>query len=480
MNTKKSDDNNDMNPKEELNLKVPEPVLAALPPKQYDPHQGLSEMLAFQHVRHWPQSREQTKPVQFPPFLADTYENIQKMHGQMQGILDSLDVKLDATIQKEERDFLSAYRSHLQLIQSELLGYRSKLTEQQYQLKRDATLFSMEKSLAFFKEEAIKLDRVGERQRDEIKRLKATIETLERDKHFLELQVKKAKTENKSLHDLLSRASSQDDPLPLAPPQRNMSAVGEPREKSAGPEIEARSEGAARSSVSSRQLNYNVKFDVLAKSLKVLNPSKEQLLAHCHRYYQLLELKHEEIVASLQQQLAHERKISQKLRSLHTDSITSKSELERLFCDCVEEVRNKFFQSRRAGLPKRHNISCFATQYDSNAMSAKDPVDLLKKQEKFAIMEHFMSNEKLLSALYATVFRSAAGGKMRPNSSADRVLESIPDQSNRAATATGRGLRDRRRVSLAGNRRSAVSSSFCVKDGKLLMVPKLWNAKVAE
>ncbi len=69
---------------------------------------------------------------------------------------------IEGMMQKHEADFISAYRGHMLKVQQELLLIKKTLSEQQFKMKLDSRVNTLQKSLNWFKEEAMNLSKIVE------------------------------------------------------------------------------------------------------------------------------------------------------------------------------------------------------------------------------------------------------------------------------------------------------------------------------
>ncbi len=428
------------------------------------------DLLIMTALRHVPQRRTEPKPAQnpepdlLPEFVLAPCRKIGELHSQLQDIINSLETRIDAAVQKEETEFLAAYKSHLVKIQNELDLYKSKMDSQQYELKHDAVLIALQQSLAFFKEEAARLAGVADAQRKELDQRAAEIDILRKDKTFLESQVRKAQRENKALKLMLQRNGSE---LIITPLPCKAEGSAEQEEKTNASTV----------------VGYNEKLEVFLQCLRFLDCGRDQILDHCRSYFQSTIKKHEELETSLRQQLEKERKAGQRLRNAQTESLCVRSDLERLFCECVEEARHDVFNRRMSQTKGFAKEDCSVS-------------GTLRGSDKVRVMERFLKNERLLQALYGTVFSPASKVVPTISSIAKKALNStLPSvsslqspQPQNQQQRQGRSPQ-RHRVPLNARRcgesvsvfvtgkgvdmeSKKSSPGYCVRRGKLLILPQ--------
>lgn len=72
-------------------------------------------------------------------------------------MLDNFDEHLDNILERNEKDFLTAYRGHMLKVQKELEYFKAKTSEQEFRMKMDEHVQKIEKSLEWFRSEALNL-----------------------------------------------------------------------------------------------------------------------------------------------------------------------------------------------------------------------------------------------------------------------------------------------------------------------------------
>lgn len=90
-------------------------------------------------------------------------------------------------------------------VQKELVFLKNKANEHEFRLKKDERIMNLEKSLEWFRDEALKLGKNCQTLRKDIEKWKAKAENLEDDKSFLEKQIMSSKRQNKLLKVALSK-----------------------------------------------------------------------------------------------------------------------------------------------------------------------------------------------------------------------------------------------------------------------------------
>eukprot|EP01022_Parablepharisma_sp_SALTPOND_P018657 TRINITY_DN3081_c2_g1_i1.p1 TRINITY_DN3081_c2_g1~~TRINITY_DN3081_c2_g1_i1.p1 ORF type:complete len:771 (+),score=47.91 TRINITY_DN3081_c2_g1_i1:288-2600(+) len=324
-----------------------------------------------------PQIPEESKRRQLSPARKFSLEGpssvtgicakIGNLYEQLQDVVSDLEIKIGCTIKREEKEIIEAYKEKLANIQEVLDTYKRKVEYQEVKLQKDEMIGALKDQLEHYKREHAAIAKTSLELRNEMHKLKLLNESLENEKRFYEKKFKETKKKNKALRMALNKLSATevkiDTPVPKELPRKS--------------------------------LPFNDKFDIfIGWLLNAKDMDKDGALEKCREYYQNFSQRTEEVIASLRQQLAIERKAMQKLRAAQTDSQLAKTELEQLFCECVEEMKRKLGRKK---LDVRNEI-----KGESTGSSPR-----LSSSDKALIIEQFMTNEKLLRALYTTVFQSS-------------------------------------------------------------------------
>jgi len=445
-----------------------EPIKTMQSMQIYEPDEDLIIMTGLKHspVRHSSSKVDSVSPnnrkkLMIPDFMVSQYRRISEMHTELQEIVGKIEGKIDAVIVKEEKEFLAAYKSHLGKLQQELSSYRAKLDDKEFLLKKDNQVGNLEQNLEFFKHETMRLLDVGQGYKLEIEKLKSTIETLKNDNEFLNNQLKKAKKENKLLQINLRKTEQQlSNSMSISKNSINLQG----NQKNELPQI-------LQNDNKGRQPNYQAKFSEFIKSLKTFNCDKNLLLDYCQKYYQQLTTRFDEIESNLKQQLEHERKIANKLRNNQIEPLISRTELEQLFYECVEEVRRGTI-NRKIGYPKFIQQKEKANQTTFISTSGfENKSKVLKDLDKQKIIEKFMTNDKMLKLLYEAIFQK----KDFKNRSDQNIVSELKENSEKPEILGLPNEKEKIRAKSKSreHKRSATtktgSPKYCVRKGRLLI-----------
>jgi Skp family chaperone for outer membrane proteins len=73
----------------------------------------------------------------------------------LQDVINGLDEKVEAVIDRHEKDFIVAYQRHMNRVQKDLEQLKKKLTEQEYLMRRTDKIAALEKEVGWYRDESL-------------------------------------------------------------------------------------------------------------------------------------------------------------------------------------------------------------------------------------------------------------------------------------------------------------------------------------
>jgi len=122
-----------------------------------------------------------------------------------------LDEKLDTVLEKNEKDFLTAYRFHMLQVQNELMQLKKKANESELQSLQDSKLAELEREVNQYQTQCMDLRKHCDTQEKQIKQLGQDKHVMLNDADFLDFQLRDGKEQNASLKLELSRLLTKMD-----------------------------------------------------------------------------------------------------------------------------------------------------------------------------------------------------------------------------------------------------------------------------
>ena len=130
-----------------------------------------------------------------PPGMDD----VKQKRDRLNGMVDVLAEKVGGVLQKQERDFLAAYRAHNYNVQKELQDLRNKVAEAENSLQKNDKVHKLEEERSWYRKEALRLDAFTTSMKKDLKAMREKLEGIEDDRNWLERQLKASKKQNKLL-----------------------------------------------------------------------------------------------------------------------------------------------------------------------------------------------------------------------------------------------------------------------------------------
>lgn len=291
--------------------------------------------------------------------------NISKLKSMQNQILNNVELVQDRTariLQEQERDLLRAFRARLFDVQTELEKEKSK--------KDDGAAAWIERSrqleseVEWAKEVADRLERVNQTLLQENGRLKSQFNSQEEDRNFLIKQLVSVKKDNARIRaEFLELEKEHEEVM-----NSHMNATND-----------ANQGGIA--SPTGR----------VAPQDRPGNSTQES------------EERFKEVNVRLRRLLAEERKSLQQVRTNYATELKSRTEIELLLRQCVEDVRQE--------IARRHLESAQFSNNSGNDLAklySKQPglvpLDDFSKEDRERVLELLLSQERVVSLLYAKAF----------------------------------------------------------------------------
>ena len=295
-------------------------------------------------------------------------EKIEEYHGVLLKQVDMLDTHIVTVLQKHEQDFLNAFKCQMFNLYGQLKELKKKNDENEIRLKRDEQLNTVQKSLDWFRNEAIKLGESTQFYKKEADKWKAKAESLQDDRNFLENQLKNTKRKLKLLE--IERKFNDDDSL----------------KSSMAP-----SQGVLAKFVPSS------KTGEIIEDLYNKHAAQGNFLNELETCFHDLEVKYNESIRHLKSLVDSEKRKVKQVTAQQSSNFFVKSDLENLFLECVEEVRKE--------ISRRKAKSLVDQKYSKRSNTSQaDERMVMTPSDKRKILELLISNEQVLILLYEKLF----------------------------------------------------------------------------
>ena len=321
------------------------------------------------------------------------YEKILEYSKGLETHVSKLDSHIDSVLQRHEQDFLNAFKCQMFSLYGQLKELKKKNDENEIKLKRDEQINKLQKSLEWFREEAIKNGESTAMFKKEADKWKAKAESLQDDRNFLETQLKNAKRKMKLMMIERKADSESDDSIKTSP----------------------------RESVELQATNFvsSSKTGEIIQEIREKHPDQASFLYQLEHFFHELEIKYNESIKHLKNTLENERKKFKLFSAQQSSMFFVKSDLETLFLDCVEEVRKEI---------SRRKIKNTVEQKYSKRAKTSNPIsrETMTPSDKRKILELLISNEQVLIMLYEKLFPHRASQYGNNTRTGEKTEEESP------------------------------------------------------
>eukprot|EP00586_Coscinodiscus_wailesii_P021194 CAMPEP_0172502530 /NCGR_PEP_ID=MMETSP1066-20121228/160969_1 /TAXON_ID=671091 /ORGANISM="Coscinodiscus wailesii, Strain CCMP2513" /LENGTH=188 /DNA_ID=CAMNT_0013277829 /DNA_START=121 /DNA_END=684 /DNA_ORIENTATION=- len=104
------------------------------------------------------QQQQQLTPLSIPDPQSMTL--VQSQYDTLLSTISTLGSSISTLLSKQERDFLSAYRAHMQNVQKDFYSMRSEVEAKEEALRQNVVVRQLERERDWYRKEALHLDKV--------------------------------------------------------------------------------------------------------------------------------------------------------------------------------------------------------------------------------------------------------------------------------------------------------------------------------
>lgn len=140
------------------------------------------------------------------PSMSLVKENYTKLLDSISG----LGSKVSSVLQKQESEFLIAYRTHMKNVQKDFETLRDEINEKEKAIEDNVLVKHIEKERDWYKREALHLDQVLVKLKKREKMLTEKVEELEQDRNWLSNQLKVVMKQKNLLENKVNGADDQE------------------------------------------------------------------------------------------------------------------------------------------------------------------------------------------------------------------------------------------------------------------------------
>ena len=129
----------------------------------------------------------------------ESMDRVRGLKSKLGTVVETLNDKVGAVLQKQRKEFLTAYRAHMYNVHKELEELRAKVDEAELAMQKNEKIHKLELERNWYRGEALRLDTFCSSMKKEMNYMKDRLCALEDDRNWLERQLKDAKKRNKLL-----------------------------------------------------------------------------------------------------------------------------------------------------------------------------------------------------------------------------------------------------------------------------------------
>ncbi|CAG9316374.1 unnamed protein product [Blepharisma stoltei] len=332
---------------------------------------------------------------------------INSLYSQINSCISGLDNQVGKVLQKHEADFLNVYKGHMYMIQKEMRILKEKVSEEEIKRRRDEELRVLETERDWFRNEALRLDKICKEYKRSMEMWKNKAQTLEEDRKFMEEQVLSTKKQNLHLRENLESNMSH-------PPDFTLSS---PRSEDMDPLAIERGDSldAGRESKDYKKYMSAAPFITMQDLKKV-------------------EERYNETIKHLKNQIDILKKSLHAQKSAQSNYVLEKGELEDFFIQCIEEVKKEITKRRSLSLlharNKMPNTTSSKSLRSAKSIEVSEEIklDQFKDCDKRKVLEMLVCNEEVLALFHDRIFPQT---RERPNTNmSSKRVKSSASSSN--------------------------------------------------
>ena len=361
----------------------------------------------------------------------EAMSRVKDLHGKIGSVVNHLNEKIALVLQKQEKEFLAAYRAHMLSVQKELQQLRAKANEAELAMKKNEKIRSLEDERNWYRKEALRLDKFATAMKKDLKYMKEKLESIEDDRKWLERQLKSSKKSNKLLRAeleirmmqgeaggeadefgalegegdagaTLGSTADRSEREPMFPPPHGnrgpMHATG------------PGSPGGGRGKSSRRnKRGLGVSLSKSGSDFHALDPADDDTTTAQYRA----------LVERLESQLQSERRMVKQLRAHAVATSSQRSELEGFFVKCIADIKKDVSRRRtkanqrsaktRPGAASPAASGRFDRDFGDTAGSRADSptLDDFTATDRRKVIRRLLSDDYVLQMLHQMIFGPA-------------------------------------------------------------------------
>ncbi|CAD8175105.1 unnamed protein product [Paramecium pentaurelia] len=360
-------------------------------------------------------------------FLEDNLKygkEIERDYNKLQDIIDNIQGKVDKIIKSQEDDFMIAYKEQMAEIQKELKAMKRKIDEEALRQKADEKKRILEEERDYFREEALRLDKLCQEQSRTLEEIKFKLKITQEEKQYYEGFVIDSKKENKALkYELLQLYKQKSEDQKIG---QRVGSVGNINQRTViKNNIDYRSftqDGTLMTANKDEQVEGSKRdFSSIKQGQKTQLSTKIQDYGSSqHDFFrrdlssqkrsrynqdsqQIQDNTKQELIQELRSQLQKERQIIQLLKVELSKQNCQRGELEQILLDCVNEMKKEVLNRQTQ---QKQFVNHRSTSYSQTNIEGIINYSQFTHTDKIQLLKRFISSDEFLHQLYQITFNN--------------------------------------------------------------------------
>ncbi|CDW73733.1 UNKNOWN [Stylonychia lemnae] len=345
-------------------------------------------------------------------FDIDHKRKFKEVNDDFTEMISFLDFSFEKAFERREKDFMLAYRAHIETVQKDIEELKSDSNDQKYLAIKKQKIELLEKKLHKIRECALFLGDMSEMHKKQIKKLKMKVDEQESDKNFLEKQISKARDVNKKVKEDLSQATSEYDELykqaqwfiQNSPDHHKIEELLSLLNQTDRERLLIDNQNKTQKELNEKQImaakiqKYgNAKLLNFMKTLWEMKINKDQFSVEIERYFFYHSLRKSNVHKLIEDQLAIEKDNQKRIEQLQEHNAQqqkqNESDLFLMFQQHINELREDLRQRRT--LNQLKNVKSIKIRTDQIEIPDISSIQInqFKSQDKKKLLEKFIQDE---------------------------------------------------------------------------------------
>lgn len=138
---------------------------------------------------------------------------VQKNYTKLQQAMSEMGSKVSGVLQKQEEEFLCAYKAHLRNVEGDFALLRGELDEKERAIAENEKVLMLEKERDWYKKEALHLEKVLLKTKKRENELSERVEELEEDLSWHSNQLKIVMKQKNFIERQMQRNTSEESEI---------------------------------------------------------------------------------------------------------------------------------------------------------------------------------------------------------------------------------------------------------------------------